>query len=289
MKLSKYTTEVKYICEQLAGLNESVGGNDVEEVIQKAIPKLFDFDFPVFDETYRNVLEAKILRHYYTREIGLETYGLWKLKLNTKLNDIMPYYNQLYKSELIKFNPMYDVDIIRVRKTDLTGNTNTNNNTTSNTNNKQNSNSSVDNTTTVSDNSETTNTQTDVKTGNFTEKYSDTPQGAIADLESGRYLTNATIRDTTDNDTINGNQSTSGTSTTSVKGGTESSDTSSTDSTGSSKTVTDITNTEQYIESVQGKQGAGNYSEMLLKFRETFLNIDMLVINDLSDLFFSLW
>ena len=30
-------------------------------------------------------------------------------------------------------------------------------------------------------------------------------------------------------------------------------------------------------------------SDLLLKFRETFLNIDMLVINDLEDLFFQLW
>ena len=55
--------------------------------------------------------EVKILRHFYTREIGEETFGLWQLRLCDRLNVIMPYYNQLYRSELIKFNPMYDVDL----------------------------------------------------------------------------------------------------------------------------------------------------------------------------------
>ena len=109
--MSKYTTEVRFICETAAGYTESVDYDLVEETIQKAIPKVFNFDFPIFDESYRNVLCTKILKHYYTREICEETVGLWKLRLNTRLNEIMPYYNQLYKSELLEFNPFYDVDI----------------------------------------------------------------------------------------------------------------------------------------------------------------------------------
>lgn len=109
--MSKYTTEVRYICEKAAGLEESKGYSDVDEIISDAIPSVFSYDFPIFDENYRNVICTKILRHYYTREIGFETVGLWKLKMQTKLNEIMPYYNQLYESELIKFNPLYDVDL----------------------------------------------------------------------------------------------------------------------------------------------------------------------------------
>lgn len=109
--MSKYTTEVRYICEQESGLKGSVGYNTVDKVISDSIPGIFDFDFPIFDENYREVICTKILRHYYTREIGFETVGLWKLKLQTKLCEIMPYYNQLYESELIKFNPLYDTDL----------------------------------------------------------------------------------------------------------------------------------------------------------------------------------
>ena len=109
--MSKYTTEVRYICEHLAGLDESEGYESVNNIIDLARPEIFDFDYPIFDENYKPVLERKILKHYYTREIGLETYGLWKLKLDAKLNEIMPYYNKLYDSELIEFNPLYSEDI----------------------------------------------------------------------------------------------------------------------------------------------------------------------------------
>lgn len=108
--MSKYTTEVRYICESLYD-GESHGFSDVEQIIKQTAPLVFDFAFPIFDEGYRLALECKILRHYYTREISEETVGLWKLRLADKLNLIMPYYNKLYNSELLNFNPFIDVDI----------------------------------------------------------------------------------------------------------------------------------------------------------------------------------
>ena len=108
--MSKYTTEVRYICETYAGLSESSGYSDVDGILTKAAPKVFDFDFPIFDEDYRLGLEKKILLNYYTREICEETIGLWKLRLKSTMNVIMPYYNKLYESELLKFNPLYDVE-----------------------------------------------------------------------------------------------------------------------------------------------------------------------------------
>ena len=73
--MSKYTTEVRYLCEHASGLEESVGYNSVNTVITNAIPHIFDFDFPIFDETYRSILERKILKHYYTREICEESFA----------------------------------------------------------------------------------------------------------------------------------------------------------------------------------------------------------------------
>ena len=71
--MSKYTTEVRFICEHYAGLDESEGYANVEEIIERARPKVFDFDYPIFDSSYKPILETKILKHYYTREIGFET------------------------------------------------------------------------------------------------------------------------------------------------------------------------------------------------------------------------
>ena len=111
--MSKYTTEVRFICENSAGLSESEGADNVDSILDRCWNKVFNFDFPIFDENYRQVLCRKILKHYYTREIAHETVGRWKLALNAKLNEIMPYYNQLYKTQLNleKLDPLTDVNL----------------------------------------------------------------------------------------------------------------------------------------------------------------------------------
>lgn len=111
--MSKYTTELRFICEMESGLDESKGYNDVDTIVTAAAPKIFSFDFPIFDEAYRLPLEKKILKHYYTREISEETYGLWKLRLEDKMNLIMPYYNKLYDSDDLPFDPFNDTDITK--------------------------------------------------------------------------------------------------------------------------------------------------------------------------------
>lgn len=335
--MSKYTTQVRFICETAAGLSESEGQTSVKQIIAAAIPSVFDFDFPIFDESYRAVLETKILKHYYTREIGLETVGLWKLKLDTKLNEIMPFYNQLYKSELIEFNPMYDVDLTRdhtLNRSEQTEQTGTETADTT-------KNGTVDTTTSgtktgtsrenidVSENQETeqnSKSDTDIKntTGSTSEetatgtkthydKYSDTPQGSLQNVQNDTYLTNA--RMVNDNDTQTGKTTVSGSDTstgsTTADTSTTTNSTSETTHTGNTTDETsgtqntisadtekrnatqtankELTSLDDYLEHVKGKNGGVSYSAMLNEFRTTFLNIDMQVINELSDLFMNLW
>lgn len=253
--MSKYTTEVRFICENSAGLSESEGADNIDSILDKCWNKVFNFDFPIFDENYRQVLCRKILKHYYTREIAHETVGRWKLALNAKLNEIMPYYNQLYKSELLEFNPFYDVDLTRSREGSGTSNK-TSNNTETNSGTSKN----------VSSGSGTSNTDT-------LNRFSDTPQNSmdtqgIADSVPLTTVTKVNEDNTTTNestDTLTRNDSKTG-------NGTE-----------------NINNTDKYIETVKGKQSTENYSSLLKKFRETFLNIDMMIIEDCSDCFFTLW
>lgn len=253
--MSKYTTEVRFICENSAGLSKSEDADNVDSILDKCWNKVFNFDFPIFDENYRQVLCRKILKHYYTREIAHETVGRWKLALNAKLNEIMPYYNQLYKSELLEFNPFYDVDLTRSREGSGTSNK-TSNNTETNSGTSKN----------VSSGSGRSNTDT-------LNRFSDTPQNSmdtqgIADSVPLTTVTKVNEDNTTTNestDTLTRNDSKTG-------NGTE-----------------NINNTDKYIETVKGKQGTENYSSLLKKFRETFLNIDMMIIEDCSDCFFTLW
>ena len=279
--MSKYTTELRYICETEAGLSESVGQTKIKDVIAKAIPKIFDFDFPIFDESYRNVLETKILKHYYTREIGLETYGLWKLKLDTKLNEIMPFYNQLYKSALLEFNPLYEVDYSKTGNRDASG---TRDNTENNSESYDESNdyNESHNESTTNSNDGTLTKGTTTTTTNY---YSDTPQGAISNVIDGTYLTNATYN-------VVGN---TGSDNTSNSGSVDSEVSSTTKNEkdgsrkGSKTTNSNLTDTESYLESVRGKMSSKSYSALLMEYRETFINIDMMLIEELADLFFGLW
>ena len=256
--MSKYTTEVRYICEQSAGLTNSVGYDSIDEVLNKCRDKVFDFDFPIFDENYRATLENKILKHYYTREIGFEVVGLWKHHLCTRMNEIMPYYNQLYKSALIEFNPMYDVDLT----TDYQKVDNGNKNRTSETN----------DTGTYSDNTDSE-TNNAIKNDHW-EYFSDTPEGGINGVADLSYLTNATH--VTDDGT--GSTSTSESATTGET---------TRDSVTTGSEV--IKNVEDYLHHVSGKSGGASYSKLLNEYRETFLNIDMMVIGNLSDLFMNIW
>lgn len=279
--MSKYTTELRYICETEAGLSESVGYSKIKDVIAKAIPKIFDFDFPIFDENYRNVLETKILKHYYTREIGLETYGLWKLKLDTKLNEIMPFYNQLYKSALLEFNPLYEVDYSKTGNRDSSG---TRDNTE---NNSESYDESID--TNESHDESTSNyndgTLTKGTTTTTTNYFSDTPQGAISNVIDGTYLTNATYNVTGNTGSDNTSNSGSADSESSSKSKNEKDGSRK----GSKTSNSNLTDTESYLESVRGKMSSKSYSTLLMEYRETFINIDMMLIEELSDLFFGLW
>lgn len=55
---------------------------------------------------HKDELCRKILHKYWFNQIGSETPERFKHYLNQQLEEIMPYYNQLYASELLKFNPL---------------------------------------------------------------------------------------------------------------------------------------------------------------------------------------
>lgn len=75
------------------------GISDIMNLISEASPKIFSY-YVLFDEEYRKVLNNKILAHYINYQIGYESISLFLFALNRKMNEIMPYYNQLYENVL---------------------------------------------------------------------------------------------------------------------------------------------------------------------------------------------
>ena len=92
-------------------------------------------------------------------------------------------------------------------------------------------------------------------------KFSNTPQGTITNLET--FMTEASVDDntTTDNELVSG----------------EGSETVRTSGTSGGKT--------SYTMTKKGNQGVNTYAHDMKELRETFLNIDMQIINELKDLF----
>lgn len=259
--MSKYTTEVRFICETLAEYDQSQGYGKVSEIINKSWDKIFDFDFPIFDEDYRSVLCKKILMHYYTREIGLETVGLWKLKLNTKMIEIMPYYNKLYESALIQYNPIFDADYRR-EHTGSDGGSSVSNRNAKGSNEDSIADTVVD--TRVINNS-----------GVNRNLFSDTPQGALTGVENENYLTDArkitSDETTTDNDNRRYDSQRNGRRENNESGSSS------------------YNNTNEFVEHVVGKMPGKSYAKMIEEYRATLLNIDMMIIGELKNLFMLLW
>ena len=279
--MSKYTTEVRFICEQKAGLEGSVGASDVDEVLSKSWNKVVTSNFAIFDEAYREKLVSKVLKHYYLREIGAETAGVWMLWMNTKFEEIMPYYNQLYESAKLKFEPFYDVDYTRSSQRDATE---TEHGSYENKGQTQSNGSSTDT-------GKTGNTRTgktsgvESTSGTSKDLYSDTPQGALTGVENETYLTNARKITESGSSQTDVDETVTDAGTSEVKGV----NSQTVNSTLNNTNAKSSTKGDAFSEDVRGKMGGGSYSKMLIEYRDTFINIDMQVIDEFKDLFFGLW
>ena len=105
--MAKYTTQLRTLI-----------ANQSEEF------QLFDFDYPIWDPLYKPVLEAKIINHYFFREIGFETVAMFRHYLKTKLQEIMPYYKQLQESTLIEIDPLVTQRINDIQNRNTSGEAN---------------------------------------------------------------------------------------------------------------------------------------------------------------------
>lgn len=294
--MSKYTTELRFICETYNNLDTSVGLSNVNTVIDNALPKLFDFSFPIFDENYRKQLEHKIVRHFYLREIGFETVGVFKFYLENKLNEIMPYYNKIYNAYLLDIDPLSNY---RSKKSGSNNQLSDNKtNTTDNRDSKQTSMNKSNSNDVRTDNLSQNETHTSTDTfGNndrsfITNLHSDTPQGSLQNVENESYLSSAeknnTIhwQDTVTKTNHSDNISNSGT----VKNTSDSSATNELldKTTNTSNSVTNITTTNEYVELVTGYSGVSAIT-LIKEYTTNLDNVDMLVIEELEELFMQIF
>lgn len=247
----------------------------------------------------REELNNKILNHYKYREIGFETIGRFLDELKIALEEIMPYYNQLFFSTDQDYNVKYNVDYLRETKRNRKDTSeNTRNEIEENMMNSTESTSSESssegsNSSEANDSSSTTaNVEHNNKSVN-----SKTPQGIInigtKDIDSVNYADNLSFSHDINTDT----GTTTGTSTTSSSSdltGTSSSEKENNQTTNITNNVTsnELNNEDEEIqEKIIGNYGMTSTQSLIRQYRELIINVEKQIIEDvrISDLFMKVW
>ena len=107
--------------------------------------------YPIWDEEHRPELEKKIIEHYAMRQIGFETFGRFKHEVNVRMREIMPYYVDIWKTTQYDYNPIENYNMTEGSEEDATS--------------------------------------SGTSEGSSVDKFSDTPQSEIANIEN--YLSSA--------------------------------------------------------------------------------------------------
>lgn len=190
-------------------------------------------EYPIFDEDYRATLNRKIIDRYFLQEIGVETVDQFVFFMRRKMNEIMPFYNELYKSTLFNIDPLNSVNIVTVIDADASSNMNT----------KTNNSSTSDGT----------------ATSKARAVSSETPQGMLNG--SGDYATSANDSSSATDNRAN----------VSEDGNT-------------------VQGSEQESKTVSNAKGfQGSQADLVMRYREAILNVDILILDELAVLFMQVW
>ena len=208
----------------------------------------------------REELNKKIIDHYRFYEIGSETPRRFLFNLEMTLNEIMPYYNQLYKSIDIMNNVddiFGNLDVVESYEEESTGNT------------ESTGESKTDSTV------NSTNNTTNNMTNNSRNANSKTPQSQLS-AKTLDSITAASEMGWSED----GSNSTS-----------NSTDESTSNSKNESLTSANSNTTTKHTLSRKGNQGVNTYAHDMLEFRELIINVEHQIINDpeLAKCFMLVW
>jgi hypothetical protein len=245
--MASYTMQLREYIEQ-ASQDETL---PIKEQIEKGRPKLFDFDYPVFDTSYKAVFETHFIRNFYMREIGFETEGLFKFALENWLTIHMPYFNKLFESELKTFDPFLNFKMDVTQKKTVERDQSTESTTDGN-------NTSTSNGTSTSDSF-----GRNLESNNPDSRLSITPNedgSGVIQYASG---IDEAIKKTSNDSNGEVNDVTKVTGSASANSN----------------------EIEDYIESKVGKIGNDSYSKMLTEYRQTLLRIEKQIFKEMQELF----
>lgn len=230
-------------------------------LLDKTNFELFDFVYQFDDVAFKAQIEQQLIDFYYDYEIGQETPDMFKRKFKARWNRIMPYYNKLYNTTLLTYNPLTNYSLQEVLDQLATSN---------NTQTTDMSTGVIAKTTNSGSNTVAQNTTSDSDSTSNT-KASDYPQQPIA---GGDYASGETTN-TTGSLTVGTNNATT----------TLGAIVDVTDNTTNRGSVIDVkTDNTDYTKTIEGITGT-TYPELIEKHRDALLRINDMIIEEMKNCF----
>ena len=233
---------------------------EIREMINNpVINGVFTFDYPFYNDNVDDKKEFEELfeKYFYFREIGFETPDRFKMKLESKLKLIMPYYRQL---ALTEWNKVKTVELMMNSK-NLTETTTHEQTLSGTSTNSGTSTSSINQSTNGSNNS----------TLSQSSKESRLENGVSSVSLSDGYLTGVSESSQTTTDTISNNGTQSGTSEEQA-------------TTNTNQTITDTTTFTS-----KGDIGIQTPAYAIAEWRKVIINLNEQIIKECEDLFMKIY
>lgn len=155
----------------------------IKELAKYGREIIFNFDYPLTENEDKEKFECMILNHFLMRRIGYDTVTAFRIALDVKLNEIMPFYNKMFDM-LDGWNLFNDGEITTRIQNDERNIIDTNVNSTSQTTN-------------------TADAITNNSTSTSDRRNSQTPQNELSEVRDGKYISNYDYDTNTDNNTTN--------------------------------------------------------------------------------------
>lgn len=312
--MANYTMELRRIIEYYTQDNEDMKR---KERIKKGTAIFFsEIDYPFYDDKERVGFQERFVMNFFLNEIGYETPAMFSLYLENWLNQNMPYWNQVYKSAMIEYDPLTNVDYSTItdrdktQDVDTTGtrldknkrvDVNSKNNTTDYNDNKDTSIDTKNDSNKVAKKNDKGTTTNDVNTFER-ELLSDTPQNDLQITPntdgSGvvRYAssikenkgsnngkgTSSNIIDTSSDEKETGNEKGNEVTKGNIENDEKENKSSNVDNDRLEKSEKDLKENEKIEEIKKGKIGVTDYADMITKQRNTFLRIEKQIFKEMK-------
>ena len=245
----------------------------INDCLNNPLTPMFNFDYPFYidDEQAKCDFEEKFIMYYLNNEIGFETFARFENALKSHLIIKMPYYKQLYETELASkdINFLLNKDLTETTTRELTGIENGTGNKRLTNEQSQNAASNM------------------TSTGEFTSSNQSTGDSKTSQMNDGvasasldtNYLTGVSHDESSITDNQQSKTSSNNKQESTITGNQSEEETNRRENT-QSETTSLVS---------KGNIGITSSAQLLKEWREVLINMDEMIIKDCRDLFMQIY